>query len=136
MDHGAAAPIPREDTGEWVHLAGVYDGSRWRLYRNGQEVASNPDPVGVVPVKGAWAIGARGGGSERFFAGDIAEVRLWNVARTPEQIREDMRRDPRKDDTQGLIGSWSLSEGRGAIAGDRSPSQAHGVLRGATWSTP
>jgi hypothetical protein len=135
LGHGASAPIPSEDTGQWVHLAGVYDGTHWRLYRNGQEVASTPDPVGVVPVNAPWAIGARGGGSERFFDGDIAEVRLWSVARSPEQIREDMRRDP-KNDAEGLVGSWPLSEGRGAIAGDRSQSQAHGVLRGADWSKP
>ncbi|HYH95165.1 LamG-like jellyroll fold domain-containing protein [Hyalangium sp.] len=135
MSHVVTAPIPPEDVGEWVHLAGVYDGAKWRLYRNGKEIASNPDPVGVLPVKGPWAIGARGGGSERFFDGDIAEVRLWKVARTPEQIQEDMRKDP-KDDAPGLVGSWPLNEGRGTIAGDRSEqSQAHGVLRGPTWNT-
>ena len=136
MDHSVVAPIPREDAGQWVHLAGVYDGSHWRLYRNGKELASRPDPVGVLPVQGPWAIGARGGGSERFFDGDIAQLRLWKVVRTPEQIQEDMRREP-KEDAQGLVASWPLSEGRGTIAGDRSrQSQAHGVLRGPTWSTP
>jgi hypothetical protein len=136
MDHAVSAPIPREDAGEWVHLAGVYDGSHWRLYRNGRELASDPDPVGAVRVEGPWAIGARGGGSERFFDGDIAEVRLWRVARTAEQLREDMRRDP-KDNAPGLVGSWPLNEGRGSIAADRSrQSQTHGVLRGPTWNTP
>ena len=107
-----------------------------RIYRNGKELVSNPDPVGAIPVEGPWAIGARGGGSERFFEGDLAEIRLWKVARTAEQIREDMRDGP-KDDAPGLVASWPMSEGRGAIAGDRSrQSQAHGVLRGPTWSTP
>jgi hypothetical protein len=135
MNHAVSAPIPAEDAGKWVHLAGVYDGTRWHLYRNGQELASNPDPVGVVPVNAPWAIGARGGGSERFFDGDIAEVRLWKVARTPDQVREDMHREPKSDAT-GLVGSWPLSEGQRTVAGDRSKSQAHGVLRGATWNTP
>jgi len=136
MDHSVVAPIPPEDAGQWVHLAGVYDGAQWRLYRNGKELASRPDPVGALPVQGPWAIGARGGGSERFFDGDIAEMRLWKVARTPEQIQEDMRREP-KDTAPGLVASWPMSEGRGSIAGDRSrQSQAHGVLRGPTWSTP
>ncbi len=88
----------------------------------------------MVPVNAPWAIGARGGGGERVFDGDIAEVRLWKVARTPDQIREDMRREP-KADAEGLVGSWPLSEGQRTIAGDRSKSQAHGVLRGARWST-
>jgi hypothetical protein len=136
VDHGVSARIPSEDAGQWVHLAGVYDGTHWRLYRNGELVASKADPVGVVAVDAPWAIGARGGGTERFFQGDIAELRLWKIARGPEQIREDMRRDP-KEDAEGLVGSWSMSEGRGAIAGDRARSQAHGVLRGgADWSTP
>lgn len=134
MDHAVSAPIPEQEAGQWIHLAGVYDGTRWILYRNGVELAATPDPLGVVPVKAPWAIGARGGGQERFFNGDIAEVRLWSVARSPEQIRDDMRRAP-KGDEQGLVGSWNLSEGRGAIARDRSPSQAHGVLRGSNWNT-
>jgi hypothetical protein len=135
LDHGTSARIPPGDVGEWVHLAGVYDGTHWRLYRNGEEIASRPDPVGVVAVDAPWAIGGRGGGTERFFRGDLAEVRLWKVARTPEQIREDMRRAP-KEDEPGLVGYWPLSEGRGTIAGDRSRSQSHGVLRGTTWGTP
>ncbi|WP_224240445.1 LamG domain-containing protein [Hyalangium gracile] len=135
MNHAVSFPMPREDAGQWVHLAGVYDGSRWILYRNGNEVASNPERVGVIDVKAPWAIGARGGGQERFFDGDIGAVRLWRVARGPEQIREDMRGEPKRD-AEGLLGSWSLSEGRGTIAGDRGPGQSHGVLRGATWNTP
>lgn len=134
-NHSVSFPIPPEDIGQWVHLAAVHDGAQWRLYRNGVEVASNADPVGKLRVSAPWAIGARGEGSERFFAGDIAQVRLWSVARTGEQIREGMRRAPRED-APGLAGSWPLSEGRGAIARDTSRNQAHGVLRGATWSPP
>jgi uncharacterized membrane protein YgcG len=33
--HFASAPIPSEDVGRWVHLAGSYDGTTWRLYRKG-----------------------------------------------------------------------------------------------------
>lgn len=135
VDHSVSSPMPAEDVGQWVHLAGVYDGAAWRLYRNGQEVASNTDPTGVLPVNAPWAIGARGGGSERFFHGDLAEVRLWSVARKPEQLREDMHRAP-KSDEPGLVGYWPLSEGRGTLAKDFSRSEAHGVLREATWSPP
>jgi len=128
----ASAPIPPEDLGRWVHLAGVYDGTAWRLYRNGQELASVPSTTGVLPVNTGWAIGARGGTSERFFHGDIAQVHLWRVARTPAQIREDMHGPPEGDE-QGLVASWSLGEGRGNLARDSSPAETHGVLRGPTW---
>src|SRR5690348_66976 len=43
-DHYAATPIPPGDVGQWVHLAGVYDGRRWILYRNGQQVSQQPTP--------------------------------------------------------------------------------------------
>src|SRR6185503_6876162 len=33
-------PSSAGDLNTWVHLAGVYDGSRIRIYRNGVEVAS------------------------------------------------------------------------------------------------
>jgi hypothetical protein len=130
----AAAPVPAEDIGQWVHLAGVYDGSAWRLYRNGEEIASAPSSIGVLPVSAPWAIGAQGGGRERFFKGDISQVNLWRIARTPEQIRQDMDTPP-KGDEQGLVAAWSLSEGRATLVQDRSPNALHGVLRGAAWTT-
>ena len=34
-DHFAASAVPAGDVGTWVHLAGVYDGTAWHLYRNG-----------------------------------------------------------------------------------------------------
>jgi hypothetical protein len=77
----ANAPVPPEDIGNWVHLAGTYDGIAWRLYRNGVQVAATPGTSGAK-IAGAvgWAIGARGTGTERFFSGDIDEVAIYNKA--------------------------------------------------------
>jgi hypothetical protein len=36
----AAATMPTSDLGSWVHLAGVYDGTVWKLYRNGVLLAT------------------------------------------------------------------------------------------------
>src|SRR5262249_20618412 len=47
-DHGVGMAMPGIDAGTWVHLAGVYDGSTWTLYRNGEVAATAPDPVGAV----------------------------------------------------------------------------------------
>ena len=77
-------------SGEWVHLAGVYNGTRWELFRNGLRVgASAPTPYGAIafaPDNVGWAIGARGTGTERFFNGLIDEVALYDQALTPDQI--------------------------------------------------
>jgi YD repeat-containing protein len=74
--------MPAGDIGQWVHLAGVYDpaAGQWRLYRNGQLLASTTDATGAVAVNGNWAIGARGAGTERFFQGTIDEVRIYSRA--------------------------------------------------------
>ncbi len=78
--------IPPGDLGQWVHLAGVYDGSRWILYRNGREVARQTSGVGALPVDGDWVIGARGDLPERFFRGWIDEVEIFPRALLPEEV--------------------------------------------------
>ena len=51
--------------------------------------------------------------------GEVAEVRIWSVARTPEQIRENMYdiADPENEPT--LLGYWKFDEGEGNIIYDR-----------------
>ncbi len=77
----------------WQHVCGVYDGTAWRLYRNGEEVASLVTTKGALPVAGVleanntWSIGSRGGSTERAFAGQIDEVYLYNRGLTPTEIR-------------------------------------------------
>ena len=51
-DHFATSAVPAGDIGTWVHLAGVYDGTAWHLYRNGLLLASSVDAVGAVEVAG------------------------------------------------------------------------------------
>ncbi len=79
-DHLASSNIPGGDIGSWVHLTGLYDGSAWRLYRNGAEVSSSADATGAIQVDEAWAIGARGTGTERFFDGLLDDVQIYNRA--------------------------------------------------------
>jgi hypothetical protein len=68
----------------------------------------------------------------------IAEVRLWNVARTQDQIHKYMsRRLSRQDSEQdwsNLVGYWRLDEisEDGTLAFDQSHSHNHGTVVGAT----
>ena len=84
--HRASVGMPPSDIGAWVHLAGVYDGTTWRLYRNGTEVGSKEDPVGALEMDADWAIGARGTGTERFFDGLIDETGIWDRALSAEEV--------------------------------------------------
>ena len=87
--HYATAQAPAEDFGgaDWVHLAGTYDGSKWRLYRNGLEIASSADAVGALPViNGDWAIGSIGNGWENTYAGGLDETAIYDKALSVSQI--------------------------------------------------
>lgn len=75
-----------DDNNRWIHLAIVHDGAAWRLYRDGQEEAVTMDATGAVPVNEGWAIGARGNGGERFFEGDIDEVRIYDRALSADEV--------------------------------------------------
>jgi autotransporter-associated beta strand protein len=79
-DHSTSFAVPPGDLDTWVHLAGCYDGTVWRLYRNGVQVGSRTDAVGAITVSENWAVGARGTGTERFFKGGIDDVMIWNRA--------------------------------------------------------
>lgn len=75
--------IPAGDLGgsSWIHLAGVYDGANWRLYRNGTQVASTPAAIGALAVNNAdWGIGSTGNGWADAFAGSVDEVAIYGVA--------------------------------------------------------
>ena len=134
QDSGASAPAPATDVGQWVHLAGVYDGSRWILYRNGEVLASNPGAPGAVSVPGPWAIGARGGGTERFFLGDIRDVRIWNLPRTQQELRGGMSQLP-AGIALGLMGDWPMNEGQGSLAEDVTSNGNDGLIRQGTWGS-
>lgn len=134
QDSAASAPAPAADVGQWVHLAGVYDGARWLLYRNGELLTSSPGAQGAISVPAPWAIGARGGGTERFFLGDIREVRLWNLPRTQQELRAGMSQLP-AGIALGLVGSWSLNEGHGSLATDATSNGNDGLIREGNWGS-
>lgn len=87
--HGVRAPVGDDlNAGKWVHLAGVYDGTTWRLYRNGVQVASQADAQGAVLVDdGDWAIGSTGSGWADNFAGTVDEVAIYKKALTAAQAK-------------------------------------------------
>ena len=110
---------------EWAHYAGTYDGSRMRVYVNGELAAERAVPGKRInstdsPV---W-IGASGY-LDRTPA-LIDDVEIWKVARTQEEIRQSMRRGL-KGDEPGLV-AWLPMEQDPPR--DRSPHGNHGSLQG------
>ncbi len=56
--NSAKYPVPDGDIGNWVFLAGTFDGANWNLYRNGVLVAQAADTVGAVRVTNSWSVGS------------------------------------------------------------------------------
>jgi hypothetical protein len=78
--------------GVWHHICLTYDGTTARLYADGMEVASAAKTWNLVPS--AARIGQQVNNLSEFWVGAIDDVRVYNVALTPEQITEVMRGDP------------------------------------------
>ena len=91
--HGASYAIPSGDLNTWVQLVGTYDGMTWRLYRDGQQVASSTYSTGATNPSGNWDIGAgtttsRSGKQSltRYFSGSIGDVRIYSTAISPTAV--------------------------------------------------
>jgi len=86
--HGVSYAVGGDLTSnQWVHLAGTFDGTTWRLFRDGVDVTNSIDPVPAVSVPGSeWGIGATGQGWADYFNGSIDEVAIYNKALSPATI--------------------------------------------------
>lgn len=99
-------PIPAN---VWTHVAVTWKSGGQRVYYiNGQE-----DYRGAAGVNGAstsdLGIGYDIGSGCCEFRGNLAEVRLWNIARTAEDIRRTMH--VRLDEPRpGLVANWHLND--------------------------
>jgi len=122
--------------GQWVHIAGTWDGKTLSLYKNGNLIAQTTPTI--TPVSGSlnFYIGRRHdtAGSVNFFPGIIDEVRIWSVARTQADIQANMYRELTGNET-GLVGYWKLNEGSGTIVYDATANKSNGTIYGATWTT-
>jgi len=141
--------------GEWHHVAAVLqsdgtpDVSDIKLYVDGIEESTTSRTqrintvgyanvqIGVFGGVGGWLDGDRLAwpptDSGCYFEGAIDEVRIWNVARSKDQIRADMHRRLEGDEA-GLVGYWNFDEGKGLVVYDSSPKGNNGYLRhGPVW---
>jgi hypothetical protein len=96
-NHEAVATIPTADVGSWVHLCGVYDGTTYRLYRNGTLAASTVDATAPqANVDAIWAIGARApqptGGVDNLLQAEIDDLRMYGRALSAEEVLALFRR--------------------------------------------
>jgi hypothetical protein len=100
----------------WNHIAVTFDGTNRRHYINGEVVGTFPETGPLTANSSAFRIGSDVSWVHTP-AGAIDEVRLWNVARTTDQIRSTIN-VPISAATPGLVAVWSLdASGSDALGG-------------------
>lgn len=160
----ADAPIPQKfiDENSWYHIAftmepllkkikiyinGIEENITQQIYKRGISFPANDAPfecsIGQPRVNLNIGFAQNYG---YFFQGSIAEVRLWNVARSGEQIKANMScmldieqanmLDIEQAKKAGLIGYWRLNETEGNKAKNLASEDEDGVVYGGKWLKP
>ena len=127
-NHAARVKLPINSTiGKWTHIAGVLDHKKDKLiiYRNGNKIREKDTqckfgsdremPINVGAIH-----------SSQFFGkGQIDEVRIWKTPLSQAQIRKNMNKKLKGNET-GLVGYWNFDE----ATFDLTSNNNHGTLMG------
>lgn len=116
--------------GTWHHVAGVAVGDgEMKLIVDGQEEGQSVD-IGPLRQKlDRYFVGSATGDGMGMFKGCIAELRVWNLALSEDDIRENMRKVLGGTE-RGLVGYWRVNEGPGGMVFDSSSYNNVGPIKG------
>lgn len=93
----SAGPLAR--AGEWHHAALTYDGTTLRLYQDGVQVAtasySGVIDYGTNPTATAWCVGGNNLVTAEQMAGELADVRIYNVTQSASWVARVYKRGRR-----------------------------------------
>jgi hypothetical protein len=129
---------PAAFTGVWRHITAVYNGSDQSLYVDGALVGSQAQ-TGTINYRAATALEmGRAANGSNYFAGQIDEVRLWNIARTLIDIQSD-RTQTLEGATTGLVGYYRFDQSTGTWVASTAfntwiGSESSDWANGANWS--
>jgi len=123
-------------TNSWYSVTWTMTSTESKIYLNGNlivtknESGSNSGYHAANPSIGRWW---DEGFYQKYFNGIIDELRIWNVARTLNEIQSDMYRELSGNEL-GLVGYWRFNEASGNMAFDLTSNNNNGSLQGnPTW---
>lgn len=102
---------------EWTYVTATLSGNTGRIYINGELASTNTtftnDPVSYGPSTQNWLGRSQWGAGDGYFNGMIDELKIYNYARTTEQIAQDYL------DVRGeWVCNYELNTGTTALAYD------------------
>lgn len=119
----------------WHHVALTISSTKMELFLDGRKDGEISHNCGIAVKGHSYITLARHIHSYKNpFGGLIDEVRLWDVVKTEEEIRDNRWVGAVKGDEPGLIGYWDFNEGNGQILNDKTQNQNHGTISGALWT--
>ena len=108
----------------WTHVAIVYNNKTPSLYINGQFQATG-NTSAKTSISPSYNFGGGGYGN---MTGGLDEVRIWNSARSPDQIANYYNKSLAPADQQGLAGYWPMDGSAGGVISDVSCNNNSAVL--------
>jgi hypothetical protein len=119
-------------TGVVQHISMTYDGAYLKGYVDVAEVSSLA-VTGLITDSASTVFFGCFNGTAEFLDGTIYEIRIWNVARTVTELRDNrFKRLTGKE--PGLVGLWRIDEGAGTVLNDATPNGNNGDIKnGASW---
>lgn len=137
-DRSNAQAIDLSLTQEWCHIAIVRNGAQMTLgLRPGPQASRSfqltPREAGSLSMKKLIAGSLEEtGASLSSISGAFAELRVWNTARTNQEIDTHRSRQLIGNE-EGLVGYWMLDEESGDVIVDSSVNSNQGRVTGGSW---
>jgi hypothetical protein len=127
---GVACPL-----NQWFHLALVKSGGTATLYINGVQRGTPQTGYSISAAGSFFKIGQQFSPFNEPINGSIDELRIWNVARSATEIKQNMF-GPVSPSTTGLVAYYNFNEGTGTTVGNTTATSGQdGTVQGTspTW---
>ncbi len=116
------------DKNVWMHLAATVDKDGIGvLYKDGKTVKSKKLKIPSNIVRKLNYAGRNTWANNRYFHGQLSELRFWNTCRTKDEIKANVH-NRLKGNESGLIGYWPMNEGAGNVIKDKTAVGNHAVF--------
>lgn len=124
---------------QWNHVAITNDGNTAKTYINGElQVEGETEGTLIIDKTPLYIATADLDGKGElpqycdYFKGKLADIRIWNMARSPEEINSLMDKQLQGNEP-GLVAYWPLNQGSGTTATDGTGNGNSGTIHGGTW---
>ena len=102
------------------------------FYVNGEPAGSMKGAKNIHYDSNDVYLGYDNAKNNYYYKGYIDEVRIWNKARTQDELRKNINNEL-KGNESGLTAYWKLDENSGTTIYDSTPNHSNGTIYGAQW---